>query len=246
VKRFIYILSIFILTTTSCEKYTVGDCFKSTGPIKIEERSISGFHTVLLKDNIDLVLLSSSTNSISVEAGENLLSKIKTSVDDSVLIIENNNSCNWVRAYDSPLKAYLNFTRLDTIEYRSIGNISSTDTVFIDSLVINVREGAGEISFLVDTHMLFCNIHYGTADIKMKGITMFCSVYSASFGLVDNRGLMATQVYLNNKSSNDVYVKSNDILEVTIENIGNVYYTGSPNHISLNKIGAGELIKIVD
>jgi hypothetical protein len=246
VKRLIYLLTAFIFISTSCEKNSVGDCFKSTGPIKTEERTIPGFHTILLKDNIDLELHSSNTNNITVEAGENLLSKINTTVEDSVLIIENNNRCNWVRSYDSPLKAFLNFTRLDTIEYRSIGNISSTDTVFIKELVIDVFEGAGEISFLISTDFLFCNLHYGTADIKMKGVTIFSSIYSASFGLIDNRGLNATQVYLNNKSSNDVYVQSSDILEVTIENIGNVYYIGNPDQIKLNQIGTGEMIKLSD
>jgi hypothetical protein len=200
----------------------------------------------LLKDNIDLELHSSNTNSISVEAGENLLNEINTSVVDSVLIIENNNRCNWVRSYDSPLKAYLNFSRLDTIQYRSIGNINSTDTVFAVELVINVWEGAGEISFLINSKLLFCNIHYGTADIKMKGITQVSFIYSASFGLIDNRGLTASQVYLNSKSSNDVYLRAKNRLEVTIENIGNVYYIGDPNQIKLNQIGTGELIKLSD
>ena len=242
-KGFIYI-AFLVLIISSCDKNTAGDCFKSTGPVQTEERPISGFHTILLKDNIDLELHSSNVNTLFIEAGENLLSGINTSVVDSVLVIENNNRCNWVRSYDSPLKACLNFTRLDTIEYRSIGNISSTDTVFVDELVINVWEGAGDISFLVNTEMLFCNIHYGTADIKMSGVSQVSFIYSASFGLVDNRALIARQVYLNNKSSNDVYVRAKERLEVTIENIGNVYYVGNPDEITLNQVGSGELIKL--
>lgn len=244
--RLLNIIIVLLFLTTSCEKSSVGDCFKSNGAITIIERSISGFHTIVLKDNIDLILKSSNENSLSIEAGENLLNGIKTSVEDSVLTIENNNWCNWVRSYDSPIIAYLDFVNLDTIEYRSIGNVSSNDTIRLRNLVINVREGAGVIDFIVNTEMIYCNLHYGTADIKMRGLSNFCSVYSASFGLIDNRGLLSNQVYLNNKSSNDLYVFAKDILEVTIENIGNVYYTGNPYQILLSQSGTGELIRLTD
>jgi len=224
----------------------VGDCFKSTGPITTEERPITGFHTIELNNNIDLELQSSNSNSLSIEAGKNLLDGIRTTVVDSVLTIENNNSCNWVRDYSAPLKAYLTFSHLDTIRYNSIGNISSADTVRIGHLVIDVWQGAGDISFTVNADMLFCNLHYGTVDIKMNGRSENCFVYSASFGLVDNRGLISKNVYLKTKSSNDVYVHATRTLDVSLEGIGNVHYMGTPPNIYLNRTGPGELIRLPD
>ena len=244
--RTVYLFMIILVFTTSCKKSSVSDCFNSTGPLTTIERPITGFHTLILKDNINLVLVSSNTNYLTIEAGNNLLPKIITEVSDSVLTIQNNNSCNWVRNYNSPITAYLNFTKLDTIEYRSIGNINSTDTVHIENLMINVTEGAGEISFIVNASVLHCNIHYGTADIKMKGKSNVCYIYSASFGLINNLELSTDFVYLNNRSSNDVYVKANKVLGVTIENIGNVFYKGNPYDISLNQTGTGQLIKLED
>lgn len=242
--RILNILGIVLILGTSCQKQSVGDCFKGTGAITVEERPVTGFHTLILKDNIDLELRSSNINSLSIEAGKNLMKNITTTLVDSVLTIENNNSCNWVRDYNAPLKAYLNFERLDTIQYRSIGNISSIDTVFVGNLVINVWEGAGDISFTVNAAMLFCNLHYGTAEIKMKGRSENCFVYSASFGLVDNLSLTSKNVYLKTKSSNDVYVKATRTLDVSIEGIGHVYYQGNPPNISLNRTGSGELIRL--
>lgn len=242
--KILNILAILMLFSASCQKASVGDCFKSTGSITVEERHITGFHTIELNDNIDLEFQSSNINSLSIEAGKNLLDGIRTTVVDSVLTIENDNSCNWVRDYDAPLKAYLTFTHLDTIRYNSIGNISSTDTVRIEHLVIDVWEGAGDISFTVKTAMLFCNLHYGTVDIKMKGLSENCFVYSASFGLVDNRSLASKNVYLKTKSSNDVYVNATHTMDVSLEGIGHVYYKGNPPNISLNRTGPGELIRL--
>lgn len=235
---------MLLLTVFSCEKASVVDCFKSTGQIIQENRDLTEFHTVILHDNIDLVLEQSETNHLTIEAGENLMKKIITEVNDSVLTISNYNSCNWVRSYDKPITAHLSYTRLDTIEYRSIGNITSTDTIYTEYIVIDVKEGAGEIAFTVHATTIYCNLHYGTADIKMKGICDVCYVYSNSFGLIDNRELISGFVYLENRSSNDVYVDVRKTLGATIDNIGNVYYTGNPYNITLSGEGTGELIKL--
>lgn len=246
--KFIKYLAILLLAMVvfSCKKASVTDCFKSTGPIVTEERAITGFHTLVLCDNVNLVLKSSNRNALTMEAGEHLLKKIVTEVDDSVLSIRNNNSCNWIRNYDIPVIAYLEFAKLDTLEYRSIGDVTSADTVRTEELVIDIKEGAGEIGFTISATTLYCNLHYGTADFKMKGICNVCYDYSNSFGLIDNRELLSDFVYLNNRGSNDVYVHAGKTLGVTIENIGNVYYTGTPTDISLNRTGTGELIKLDD
>jgi len=240
----LFIFSFFLMV--SCEKNSVGDCFKSTGSVSTVERPVTGFHTVVLKDNVNLVLNKDNSNSITIEAGKNLLSKIISEVNDSVLTIQNTNSCNWVRSYDTPITVYLTFANLDTIQYQSIGDIRSIDTIHMDNLTINVTEGSGEINFIVEAKTLYCNIHYGTADIKMRGNANVCYVYSNSFGLINNLDLNADLVYLNNRGSNDVYVKANKTLGVTIENIGNVYYKGNPTDISFNQLGSGQLIKLED
>ncbi len=55
--RILNIITVILFITTSCEKSSVGDCFKSTGPITVIDRPVSGFHTVVLKDNIDLEIV---------------------------------------------------------------------------------------------------------------------------------------------------------------------------------------------
>ena len=231
----------------SCKKSSVLDCFNSTGKITQTERSISDFHTIVLNDNINLFLRQSNQNKLVLEAGSNLMTKIYTEVNDGgYLEIGNDNSCNWVRSYDKPINVYLDFVKLDSLKYRSIGNVINEDTIRMDTLVLDVYEGAGIIELTVDTYKVNTNLHYGTADIITSGKSVVSYDYLAGFGKIDNRSLNAKHVYLNNKSSNDIYIYSGTTLGVTIENIGNVYYTGNPGSISLNRIGSGELIKIKD
>lgn len=238
-------LAVFLFFLTACEKTPVLDCFVSTGKIVKEERQLGQFRTVLLMDNINLILSQSNKNRLVVEAGSNLMGKIVTEVEnDSVLILKNDNRCNWVRSFDKPVNVYLEFKQLELIEYRSIGDVSNADTLRLDSLSVDVKEGAGKIELLIKTPLVYCNLHYGTADIFLKGFADLSYVFGDGFGRIDNRDLNASQVFVTNKSSNDMYLNARLRLGATIENIGNIYYRGNPSEIELQRTGSGELIKI--
>ncbi len=239
------IISIFILLLIfSCEKYNLGDCFKNTGEIISEERSLSEFSSILLKDNINLILTYGNEQSVIVEAGKNLMSSIHTEVNDKQLTISNISSCNWVRSYDKPINLYLTSNTLDSIIYRSCGDITCTNTLEYDTLLIQVMEGCGSINLDLNTQKVLLKEIYGTVDFTLKGKTFTSYIYSAGYGPFNCSELETNNTFVVNKSPNDFYVKASDILEVTIDNLGNVYYSGNPAKIYSTITGEGKLIKL--
>lgn len=244
--RFLNLILLLLVVSSysSCKKKDLGDCFKSTGEIIEQQREVGEFSKIILLDNVNLVLSPSESDMLIVSAGENLMDKIITEVNDNALTVSNTNSCNWVRDFDVPITVYLSVGRLNEIEYRSIGDINCTDTIFSDTLEINVYEGAGTLNILTNTYQLRTSLHYGTADIKLSGRCRLSYVYSAGWGLIDNRALISKQVYVGNNSSNDIYLSAVHTLAATVQGIGNIYYTGNPENISFNQIGSGQLIKL--
>lgn len=239
--RLLNIIIILSFLLYSCENSSVGDCFKSTGPIKIVERPITGFHTIVLKDNIDLILNHSDSTRIKIEAGENLIDNIISEVSDSVLTLMNNNSCNWVRDYNEPVKAYLNMSLIDTLIYRSIGNVINEDTVQKSFIQIDVHEGSGTISLLINTNTTVINLHGGTANVIINGVSRNSYFYQNSFGRINAINLRTESVYSRNWSNNNLYLFAEDYLSIEIKNIGDVYYRGNPE-ISATITGTGKLI----
>lgn len=233
-----------IICSFSCKKKNLGDCFKSTGDLVEQEREMSTFSKIIINNNVNVLLDPSLSNKIIVSAGENLLDKITTEYNADTLVISNNNSCNWVRDFSVPITVSLPLSQLNNIEYRSIGDINCADTIYCDTLTVNVFEGAGNLNILVNAYQIHSSLHYGTADILISGRCSISYIYSASFGLIDNRNLYCSLVYANNKSSNDLYLRAEKTLAATIESIGNIYYVGSPESISLNQIGSGSLIEL--
>lgn len=246
-KNLIIIIIVGFVSFSSCKKGTFPDCFYATGDITTQSREIEKFSKIILRNNVNLILEKSNTNNIVVEAGTNLISNISTLVNENgVLEIKNDNNCNWIRSFDKPINVYLKYTNIDTIEYQSIGDVTTKNALITDTLWLAAYEGAGEININVDVKTLHCALHYGTLDIIIKGKSGLSYVYSASFGLVNLIELESKFVYANNKSSNDVYLKANSHLGATIENIGNIYYAGNPKTVTFDKIGTGELIHLPD
>ncbi len=246
-KNQLIILLIAILSLTSCKKNGVSNCFVSTGEITMDNRSINSFNSILLKDNVNLILKKADSNSIIVEAGKNLISGVKTDVgENGVLEIRNDNSCNWIRSYKSPINVYLHYKVIDSIDYNSIGDVTTENVLVTDSLWIMAHEGAGQINMDVDVSTLYCSLHYGTLDIILRGKAGVSYIYSASFGFINTLDMESDYMYINNRSSNDIYVRAKTHIGATIDNIGNIYYAGNPITVSFNKNGKGELIELDD
>ena len=248
-KKHIKIGSIILLIVgisfswSACQKTDPSDCFKSTGSDINEERSTKAFRKIILNDNVNLVLTQSTSTSVSVTAGEKIISKIKTEFDNETLVISNHNSCNWVRSFKREITVYVNIDTLNSIEYHGSGDISSTNTITQDSLMLNIWEGAGSINLDIDVFRNYIYFHIGTADLYYSGFSHLNYISSMSFGPVDARNLESTFTYLSSSGSNNCYVKVSSELHAQISSIGNVYYSGNPS-ISLNRTGTGELMKL--
>jgi len=240
----IIIFGIFLLTLTACEKSSLGDCFKTAGKTIIEHRDIPVFKHINLEDNVNLVITQDNRYAIKVETGENLAAKIITEVTDSTLYIRNQNTCNWSRNYSNEITVYISFQELTSINYRSSGNIVSTNTIVSDSLNISVWDGTGIIDLEIDTKKSVLNLHYGAVDFYIRGKSGVNFIYAASYGPFYCEELKTIYTYMNNRGSNDCYVWATWHLGVVIEYLGNIYYKGDPVTINANITGTGQLIQM--
>jgi len=229
----------------SCRKNSVLlDCFTGTGSDITELRQTGKFDKIVLNNNVNLVLTQSEQNTVEIRCGEKIISKVLTKINaDGELIIENTNTCNWVRSFNREIIAYIGVRDLHEIEYRSSGDISSTNVITSDSLTLNVWEGAGQVDLNVDVHKNFIYYHIGTADVYYTGKTHLSYVGIKSFGPVDLRELTSVYTYLGSEGSNNCYIGPCEFLNVRIASIGNVYYMGNPE-INLDDKGEGKLIKL--
>ncbi len=235
------LLAFLLILNLACKKDSMEDCFKSTGKITSEDRAITkGFNTIVVYDNVNLIFTDDTIQSIQVEAGNNLLSEITTEIQDTILILHNNNKCNWVRRFDVPVNVYVH-AHVRKLIGRNTGNISSTNTITGD--VFNF-EGwmSNHFDLTVNCHELDCSLNLDACDATIRGHADNCFLWTAGNGFFHNENLTTNFTSLTTKSTGDTYINVQTTLWAYINDIGNVYYTGNPT-IKSTITGAGKLIK---
>ncbi len=236
------ILLVVFAGISSCKK-SGADCFTSTGNVIKQVRMVDDFDTIIARENVDIILTQDSVNSIVVEAGEKIIGGIKTVTDNRQLMIDNNNTCNWVRSYNKPLNVYVHVKNLRKIYYLSAGNITSTNVLTSGSFMLDVWGGCGSIDLSLNVNQGYIYEHLGTADITVRGRAVYNSVVSGDFGFLQLKDLSTDYTYVSNTGTNDCYVKAIKFLDATIRSIGNIYYTGKPDTVHANITGAGQLVE---
>lgn len=241
--RVVILFLMIGLIALSCSKMNPGDCFKNTGPVTEEERDVSAFNYIHMQNNVDVFVSQEQSYSVTVRAGKNIIPGIKTNISGRTLTISNDNTCNWVRSYESPIEVYLGVPKLDSIVYESSGNLKFLNQYQADSLKLDVLEGAGSIDIWVNTHRSWFSLQYGTADLTVKGYSHINYLYSGGYGPADLRDLNTTFNYVTNNSTNNCFVRSEYTLEVIIPNVGDIYYWGDPPIVTMEITGEGKLYK---
>jgi hypothetical protein len=221
-----------------------GVCVSNSGQLTRQVRIVADFNLINLNDNVSLILTTDSLSQIVVEAGRNIIGGISTKVENGQLTIVNNNTCNWLRDYSKPINVYISSRKLWKIKYNGSGDVTTTGTLKLDSLAVEVWGGCGTIDLSLDIWQGSFSLNMGTVDIRLRGVSAITSVYTGDYGLYDGRNLKTGFTFITSKGSNDAYVWAINSLNATIQSIGNIYYTGNPAAITTSITGAGKIIPL--
>jgi hypothetical protein len=219
-----------------------GVCVSNSGQLTRQVRNINDFNQIDLNDNVSLFLSNDTNQEVVVEAGRNILGGIITEVENGHLTIGNTNTCNWLRDYSKPINVYLSASKIWKISYNGSGDVSSTDTLKLDSLTVEVWGGCGTIDLTLNTWKGNFSLNMGTVDFRLRGISAITAVYTEDYGLYDGRNLTTGYTYITSKGSNDCYVRATNSLDATIGSIGNIYYSGNPASMKETINGTGKII----
>ena len=103
-KKSALILSIifYAISFISCDTENAIDCFKKGGEVVEKEIQLDSFSSIEAYDEADIYLVNSDEQKVIVKAGINLIPKIHLKVEGEILIITNDNTCNWIRSPENP------------------------------------------------------------------------------------------------------------------------------------------------
>jgi len=239
-KKFIYVG--ICLLFWGCAKENRWDCFKSYGKQKTESRLLGSFDSVIVEDRIDLEYYYSSEQRLEVVFGENIIDLIKTEVQETVLKISNQTTCNFVRDKSRHPLVRIYSPSLSYLENRSSGDITFKDTLKGNQFVYEQWESNGVASLLVNNNITKVIMHIGFCEVIVRGSTEQSELFSAAFGKLDAKDLIANIALTNNSSVQDMTVYASEYLFAEINSRGDIRYKGEPDTVEKNRKGSGKVV----
>ncbi|HEY9002353.1 MAG TPA: head GIN domain-containing protein [Mucilaginibacter sp.] len=209
---------------------------------KIEDRHITGFHAVDVGGSFDVYITQGSSESVKVEAPDEIIDHIITEVDNGVLKIYNKNDRNfhWGDLFNhKKIAVYVSAKDMNAVAVSGSGNVYFKEGIHAESIRLRVS-GSGDMFGRVDAKNLESSIS-GSGDVKLAGRAENSAVSVSGSGDFEARGLVTVNTIVHVSGSGDASINASNSVSASVSGSGDVRYTGGAHNISSSKSGSGDV-----
>ena len=217
----------------------LGGAVAGSGVVSSETRKVSGFDMISIKFPADITIKQGTSESIVIEAEDNLLPQLGTDVRNGALYFENTEK-NWRERVNPTKPVLLTITVTDLSQV----NFSSAGKMFIESLEVDELEiavsGAGDITITnLSTDQLGVSLS-GAGNIQADGSANELSLGISGFGNFNGGTLQSQNAEVRISGAGNATVWVEQELDARISGAGSVDYYGNPK-VSKNISGVGSI-----
>lgn len=220
------VLSIFILS--ACQFFPWVRVVRGSGNLTAESRPVSGFNAIRLDGAGRLVITQGTTESLEIQAEDNLINELTSQVEGSTLVLGYQDR-PWRKSVipTRPIVYNLVVTDLAKLTLNGAGDFD-LQSLQTEALVLEIN-GAGNFKIVdLTADSLSINLA-GTGSITVSGVVSKQEVILDGAGGYQAGDLQtrSTTIEINGLGSGTVWVT--ETLDISITGGGSVSYYGSPN-----------------
>lgn len=245
-RNLFYILILFLII--ACDSENAGDCFQKTGAIIQQEKVVNTFDKILVNRDIELIIKDAIEQKVVIETGENLLNDVEAVVVDGKLILTDNNTCNYVRDYGIT-KVYISSPNITEIRSSTQYDIRSDGVLTYPSLTVlsedfNAPDTFTSANFKLEIdNETFRLVFNNLSNCFISGRTTNLNItFAAGTSRFEGRHLIAQNVQLWSRSSNDMIVNPQQEIKGLISGTGDVISVNRPPIVEVDEKYKGRLI----
>lgn len=224
--------------------FDFGGGVQGSGNIESQTREVQDFLAVSINYPAEVVIQQGNVESVKLETDDNLLPQISTTVDDGVLIIENEEN-RWSQRVKPTERVKITITVKDLreIEFSSAGNVT-VESLNTNELSLHLN-GVGQMTLNdLDVRRLESRLS-GAGNIEANGVADELDIRISGVGGFDAPKLesLVGVVRISGAGSATVFVQ--DDLTARVSGAGSINYYGSPTlHEDIS--GAGSVSRADD
>lgn len=234
---------------TACNAENAPDCFQNEGKKVRYEVTVPAFTNITVFENVALVLKQGDVQKVEIATGALLQSEVSAEVEGDRLLLRDTNDCNYFRDYGattvyvtSPNIAEIRSSTGRTIS--SDGVLAFQDLSLLSESFINPESETTDGSFVLDldTQNLRLVVN-GIAYFDLSGRTEDLSItIAAGDSRVEAENLIAQNINLNHRGSNDLFINPQQSLIGVIRGTGNVVSYFRPANVDVEILYKGQLL----
>lgn len=237
-KKALFILVASIGLLSSCNLIE-GKRIKGNGVLKTEERTVAEFTGVASHGSFD-VIVSNGTSGLKIEAEENVLPYIETSVENGILHIRTKDGY-WISSKQDG-KIYVTAPVLNSIKSFGSGNISGSSKITAPAKLELKVTGSADIDLELDAPEVEGEIT-GSGNMNVRGETKKFTGIIAGSGDIKAYDLKSEETTVKISGSGNADVFASVKLEVKVAGSGDVNYKGGAE-VSSSIAGSGTVKKV--
>ena len=235
---------VFLLVIFGCA--SPGDCIESTGTMIKKEYVFSDFNKIIVYNGIALVVSEGPEYKVTVETGKNLIENIELSVNDSLLILRDNTTCNWVRKYGKTT-IYVTAPNIIELHSKTEKTISSNGVLHFPilrlfSMDLSDGAGTGDFDIQIDNEqMVIENNNVSRLYISGKTDDLQVNFYDGN-GRFMGDNLIAKSIAIYHRGSNDIIIHPTESVSGKMVSTGNLILKNTPTIIDVQALYLGHII----
>lgn len=190
-----------------------------------ENRSLDGFHTILLHNGVNAELIQDSTQQVSIMAPDYSLKNIHTIVNDSVLNVYYDGESNTV--FNKNFAIQIQCPNIQRIEVKGGSSLKSNTVIKTNNLQLKVSD-LSQADLQVEVKNSINVISTGLSRVQVSGKThhLDLTVTNASIANTMNLESKTGNITVQNAAKADINVR--DSLRIQASDAARVSYQGNP------------------
>ncbi len=230
--RFVIIAGIAVAFLSSCDS----DCVTGSGNITQETRKVEDFTKIEISGNYKIILVQDSSLSLNINADDNLLEYIKTSVDGNTLRIKNKNICS------DDITVTIGVRNLEEIHASGAVEISSTGKIKTGDIDLQL---SGSTKTTLDLNAARINTQgSGSTEINLKGQASAHDLDLSGNGNVNAFDFIVGDYNIATSGSSDCKINVLRALNVQSSGSSSIQYRGNPTQVNNHKSGSSSIEKV--
>ncbi len=211
---------------------------RGSGHVITQSRDVKGFTAVSLAYPASVVIRQGTSESLTMEAEDNVIASLRTEVVNGVLEIDNLRDHRVFVTPTQPVKITITAKELRDVSFDAAGDLTIQGLNGKDFRV--TLDGAGTININNATLQALNAVLSGAGSLHVSGTTGSLNVELDGLGSFDGANLRSQKasVNVNGMGSADVWAESS--LVANINGLGSVNYYGNPA-VSRNVNGLGSV-----